>query len=149
MKKRILLCAAFALTLATFADAAPPFPRGKWWRRPEIARQLALTDDQQTRLDASFRSAASELIDLRGETEKLSIALHSELDQPQLNRENLRKLAARLSDVQGKLFERELMMLVDMHSVLSSEQWSRLRTELDRERRPKIDDRGMAPRPRQ
>ena len=52
--------------------------------------------------------------------------------------------AARLSDVQGKLFERELMMLVDMHSVLSNEQWSRLRTELDRERPPRRDDRGIA-----
>lgn len=148
MKKRLLLCAVFALTLATFADAAPPFPRGKWWRRPDMARQLALTDEQQTKLDSIFRSAANELIDLRGETEKLSIALRSELDQPQLNRDNLRKLAARLSDVQGKLFERELMMLVDMHSVLSNEQWSRLRTKLDRERPPKSENRGMA-RPRQ
>lgn len=148
MKKRLLLCAVFALTLATFADAAPPFPRGKWWRRPDMARQLALTDEQQTKLDSIFRSAANELIDLRGETEKLSIALRSELDQPQLNRDNLRKLAVRLSDVQGKLFERELMMLVDMHSVLSNEQWSRLRTELDRERPAKSENRGMA-RPRQ
>ena len=148
MKKRLLVCAAFALTLATFAEAAHPFPRGKWWRRPDLARQLALTEEQQTKLDSIFRSAANELIDLRGETEKLSIAMRSELDQPQLNRDNLRKLAARLSDVQGKLFERELMMLVDMHSVLSSEQWSRLRTELDRERPPKSDDRGMA-RPHQ
>jgi Spy/CpxP family protein refolding chaperone len=144
MKKRLIFCAAFALTLATFADAASPFPRGKWWRRPDFAQQLALTDEQQTKLDSVFHSAANELIDLRGETEKLSIALRSELDQPQLNRENLRKLAARLSDVQGKLFERELMMLVDMRSVLSNEQWSRLRTELDRERPPKSDDRGMA-----
>jgi Spy/CpxP family protein refolding chaperone len=144
MKKRLISYAAFALTLATFADAAPPFPRGKWWRRPDFAQQLALTDEQQTKLDSVFHSAANELIDLRGETEKLSIALRSELDQPQLNRENLRKLAARLSDVQGKLFERELMMLVDMRSVLSNEQWSRLRTELDRERPPKSDDRGMA-----
>ena len=148
MKRRLFLCAAVALTLATLADAAPPFPRGKWWRRPDVARQLALTDEQQTKLDSIFRSAANELIDLRGETEKLSIALRSELDQPQLNRDNLRKLAARLSDVQGNLFERELMMLVDMHSVLSNEQWSRLRTELDRERPPRSDDRGMA-RPHQ
>lgn len=147
MKKRLLLFAVFALTLATFADAAPPFPRGKWWRRPDMARQLALTDEQQTKLDSIFRSAANELIDLRGETEKLSIAMRSELDQPQLNRDNLRKLAVRLSDVQGKLFERELMMLVDMHSVLSNEQWSRLRTELDRER-PQRDERGMPPKPR-
>ncbi len=133
MIKRVLFCAVFALSLALTASAAP-LPPGKWWRRPEFVEQLALTNDQQTRLDMIFRMAANELIDLRADAEKTSIAIRAELDQPQLNRENLRKLAARLSETQGKLFDRELMMLVDMRSVLSNDQWSRLRSELDQPR---------------
>ena len=131
MKRRILLCAALAMTLAAMVGAAP-LPPGKWWRRPEFVQQLALTDDQQSRLDATFRAAANDLIDRRADVEKLSIAIRSELDQPQLSRENLRRLAGRLSDAQGKLFERELMMLVDMRSVLSDAQWNRMRQTLER-----------------
>src|SRR5712691_7594011 len=144
MTKRFLLCAA--LTLAGTLNAAP-LPPGKWWRKPEFVQQLALSDEQQSRLDSIFRSAANDLIDLRGDQQKLSIAIRGELDQPVLNREALRRLAAKLSDAQGKLFERELMMLVDMRSVLSDEQWGRLRAELDRER-PRPQDRAV-PRPRQ
>jgi Spy/CpxP family protein refolding chaperone len=131
--KRFLLCAAVVLTLAMSVSAAP-LPPGKWWRRPEFATNLQLTNDQQVRLDMIFRMAANDLIDLRADAEKTSIAIRSELDQDQLNRENLRKLAAKLSETQGKLFDKELMMLVDMRSVLNNEQWGRLRSELDRPR---------------
>ena len=141
MKRRILLCAALAMTLAAMVGAAP-LPPGKWWRRPEFVQQLALTDEQQSRLDATFRAAANDLIDLRADVEKLSIAIRGELDQPQLSRENLRRLAGRLSDAQGKLFERELMMLVDMRGVLNDDQWARLRAQLDRER-PRMNERQM------
>lgn len=131
--KRFLLCAAVVLTLATSVSAAP-LPPGKWWRRPEFATNLQLTNDQQVRLDMIFRMAANDLIDLRADAEKTSIAIRSELDQQVLNRENLRRLAAKLSETQGKLFDKELMMLVDMRSVLNDEQWGRLRLELDRPR---------------
>jgi hypothetical protein len=131
--KRFLLGAAMVLTLAMSVSAAP-LPPGKWWRRPEFATNLQLTNDQQVHLDLIFRLAANDLIDLRADAEKTSIAIRSELDQPQINRENLRKLAARLSETQGKLFDKELMMLVDMRSVLTDDQWGRLRSELDRPR---------------
>ena len=133
MIKRFLLGAAMVLTLAMSVSAAP-LPPGKWWRRPEFATNLQLTNDQQVHLDLIVRLAANDLIDLRADAEKTSIAIRSELDQPQINRENLRKLAAKLSETQGKLFDKELMMLVDMRSVLSDDQWSRLRSELDRPR---------------
>jgi heavy-metal resistance protein len=144
--KKVLLCAAFALTVASVTGAAP-LPPGKWWRKPEFVQSLSLTDDQQSKLDSVFRNAANELIDLRAEAEKLSIALRSELDQPQLNRDNLHALAVRLSTTQGKLFDRELMMLVDMRGVLNDQQWKTLRSELDRER-PRMNDRDR-PRPRE
>jgi hypothetical protein len=129
LKKRILI----AIAVAAFAASAfAQLPPGKWWRRPEIINQLALTEDQQTRLDSIFRGSASDLIDLRGEVEKQNIALRGELDQPQLNRANIRKIAAQLNEARGHLFERELSMLVDMRAVLSDQQWNHMRAELDR-----------------
>jgi heavy-metal resistance protein len=130
-KPLALIIVAIWLITATASAQMPP---GKWWRRPEITRTLALTSDQQTRLDAIFRTAANELIDQRADVEKLNIALRGELDQPQLNRANLQRLAQRLGEARGKLFEREVMMLVEMRSVLNDDQWQRLRAELDRPR---------------
>jgi Spy/CpxP family protein refolding chaperone len=122
----------FVILLIAAAAAQGQLPPGKWWRRPEIVRQLALTEEQQTRLDQVFRGAANDLIDLRGEVEKQTVALRGEIDQPQLNRANIRSIAARLNEARGRLFEREVMMLVDMRGVLTDPQWNRMRAVLDR-----------------
>src|SRR5512140_1315371 len=102
-RKATLLAALAALMIAVSVSAAELPPR-EWWRNPMIVQRLSISDDQQAKLDDIFRKSASELIDLRAEAEKLSIALHSELDQPQLNRANLMKLAGKLNDAHGRLF---------------------------------------------
>lgn len=128
MKKTLLI----AIVIAAFAASAfAQLPPGKWWRKPEIVANLELTADQQERLDGIFRASAPDLIDLRGAVEKENIALRGELDQPQLNRAKIQQIAARLNEARGRLFQRELAMLVDMRSVLSDQQWNRMRVEID------------------
>ena len=121
---------AIILLLATSAFAQ--VPPGKWWKRMEVIQRLELSDDQQSKLDAIFRGAATDLIDLKADMDKLSIALRSELDQPQLNRAAIRQVAQRLNDARSRRFERELMMFVDMRAVLTDAQWNRMRADLDR-----------------
>jgi hypothetical protein len=131
--KRLLVCAVLAaLSLVPVPSAdAQQMPPGKWWRRPELVRELKLNQEQQDRLDEVFRTHANDLIDTRGEIEKIHIALRGELDRAQLRRTELQRLATQLTTARGRLFERELMMLVDMRGVLQEEQWSKLRRVLD------------------
>jgi hypothetical protein len=130
MRKHIVLFVA-TLLIASVAGAAE-LPPGKWWRNPALAQNLALSGEQQQRLDDIFRASANELIDERAEIEKLAIALRGELDRQQLNRQNLQRIASALTVARGRLFERELMMLADMRGALTDEQWARLRARLDR-----------------
>ncbi|MDQ6802233.1 MAG: periplasmic heavy metal sensor [Acidobacteriota bacterium] len=118
------------------AGAFAQLPPGKWWRRPEIVRTLNLSDEQQDRLESIFRTAATDLIDLKAEVDKSAIALRGELDRPQLDRAAIHRVATRLSDARGKLFDRELTMLVEMRTVLTDPQWNRMRNEIDRVERP-------------
>ena len=134
MIKRLLGCAAVALTIASAVAAGPGMPSGKWWRRPEVVQSLSLSQEQQDRLELIFRTNAPNLIDLRADADKTALALRGELDQTQLNRDNVKKLAQKLSEMQGKLFERELMMLIDMRGVLTDDQWGRLRSRIDHEK---------------
>lgn len=120
----LLVCAAIA--------QAQQFPPGKWWRRPEVIQELQLTASQQERLEEVFRGAANDLIDTKAEVDKLHVAIRAELDRPQLRKAELQRLASQLSAARGRLFERELMMLVDMRSVMSDQQWTRIRNYLDR-----------------
>lgn len=148
MTRRILFAAA--LLACTAFVQAQQLPPGKWWRRPELIQQLQLTADQQERLDEVFRGAANELIDTKADIEKLHVAIRGELDRPQLRKTELQRLATQLSAARGRLFERELMMLVDMRGVLTDQQWTRIRTFLDRvqERRGEGPPNG-GPRPQQ
>ena len=150
--KRIAL-AVLTLALASSAFAQANLPQGKWWRRPEIVQILNLNEEQQDKLETIFRTASSDLIDLRGEVEKQNINLRGDLDQAQLDRAAIRRDAQKLSDARGRLFERELTMLVDMRAVLNEAQWNRMRSGLlDRlgnagPQRPKLN--GQNPRRQQ
>jgi len=128
MRRPALAVLTLLLTVTAFAQVPP----GRWWRRPDIIQRLELTDEQQSRLDAIFRGAATDLIDLKAEMDKQQIALRGELDQPQLNRAAIRQIAVRLNEARSRKFERELMMFVDMRAALTDPQWNRMRVELDR-----------------
>jgi Spy/CpxP family protein refolding chaperone len=132
MRARPLLAAVLVLA-ATIVSAQPqPLPPGKWWQRPEVVQELKLTGEQQDRLDAVFRAAANELIDLKAEADKLQVQLRGELDRTQLRRADIKALATKLGEARARLFERELMMLLDMRAVLNDAQWERLRGHLER-----------------
>ncbi len=130
MKKKLIMPALMLLLSA--GAAFGQLPPGKWWRRPEIVNKLQISVEQQDKLDAVFRASADELIDLRGAVEKANIALRGDLDQTQLNRQNILRNAARLNEARGRLFSRELAMLVDMRAVLTDVQWNGLREQMDR-----------------
>jgi hypothetical protein len=132
MTRRILFAALLMLT-ASLASAQN-LPPGKWWQRPEIVRELQLSNDQQEKLDDIFRAAANGLIDAKGEVEKLEIALRGELDKPQIQRAAVLRIARQLNEARGRRFEQELAMLVDMRTVLNDQQWTKMRNALDRPR---------------
>lgn len=123
-----LILAAF---FATITEAQESLPAGKWWKRPAVVRQLGLTTDQQDKLDSVFLRHANVLIDLRAEIDKRSLALRSELDRPQLDRQAIANLAQLIGDSRSRLFQQELAMLVDMRAVLTAEQWTRVRRVLN------------------
>lgn len=126
-----LSVAVLASFIAGVAEAQESLPAGKWWKRPAVVRQLGLTADQQDRLDQVFLRHASVLIDLRAEIDKRSLALRAELDRQQLDRQAIANLAQQIGESRSRLFQQELLMLVDLRAVLTTEQWTRVRRVLN------------------
>jgi len=146
MTRRVLF-AALLIVAASFASAQN-LPPGKWWQRPEIIRELQLSNEQQEKLDDIFRTAANGLIDAKGDVEKLQISLRGELDRPQIQRAAVLRIAKQLNEARGRLFEQEIGMLVDMRAVLNDQQWTKMRNALDRPR-DMMRDRLQQQRPKQ
>lgn len=142
--KMNVLGAVFAALLAS-AAAAQEMPQGKWWQRPEIVRELALSGEQRERLDTIFRGTAPGLIELRSEAQKKAVELRNQLDRPTLDRESIQRAATEVSEARARLFERELMMLVEMRGVLNQQQWNRFRSNIEKRTMRRPMGPGMGP----
>ncbi len=145
MKATLIGAMLIALVASAGAQDVPQVPPGKWWQRPEIVRDLALTPEQRERLDVIFRDSAPELVEMRNTTEEKSVALRGQIDRPVLDREAIQRAAAEVSEARARLFERELLMLVDMRGVLNQQQWNRFRTNIERRATRRQGPPGMAP----
>ena len=142
---RALMGVAVLVAALSFPAAAQELPPGKWWHRPEVVRSLGLSPQQRTQLDEIVQRTAPELIDLKADVEKKAIVLRGQLDRPSLDRASIQHAAEQVSRARGRLFERELMMLIDMRGVLEDDQWSRFRTFLDRRGARGMGQRGNMP----
>lgn len=142
MKRMLIGALLLAMTIPAAAQEMPP---GKWWQRPEIVRELALTPEQRERLDSIFSDTAPELLALRDSAEAKAAALRAQIDRPVLEREAIQRAALEVSDARARLFERELLMLVDMRGVLNQQQWNRFRTNIERRAVRRQERPGMMP----
>src|SRR5688572_28064954 len=98
MKKTLLiLWLVAAITAISFAQDGA-LPQGKWWRQARVVEELGLTEDQQSRLDSVFRNSATELIDLKADVEKRSLALRNEMEQSQIDRQSIQRAAESLGE---------------------------------------------------
>lgn len=123
--------AGLMLSTTLLAQGSTNMPHGRWWKRPEVAQRLKLSAEQQSRLDAIAREAGSQLIDLRASLEKGNLDLREELDRAQPVRAEVQKAATRVSDARARIFDREVLLLLDMRAAITEEQWKQLRSALD------------------
>lgn len=111
----------------------PPFGEnqrrdGKWWSDPFWVRKLALTTDQQHRIEDIFQQFRLKLIDLRAALEKQEAIMDPLLaaDHPQ----EARVLAQidHIADARADLEKANARMLWGFRQLLSPEQWRDLQS---------------------
>jgi len=147
MQIRILLLSALLGTSCTLvAQGAPPAaPRspearkfstrivlkgdmGKWWRDPEIAKKLQLTDGQIQQLDQTFVDHRLKLIDYGAEMEKQDLKLQTLLDADAPNEGQIGSQVDLVLAARGKLEREYTFMNLDLRKVLSLDQWRQLKS---------------------
>src|SRR4051812_32726458 len=104
-------------------------PPGMWWKSPEIAQKLALTADQQKRMDDIFQQSRLQLIDLKANVEKQETILEPMLSA---NPPDTNKVLAQIDHVasaRAELEKANARMLLGIRGVLSADQWTKLQAE--------------------
>jgi Spy/CpxP family protein refolding chaperone len=135
----VLVTLAILAPMTALAQEHVMMPKGRWWKVPELARQLDLTAEQQSRLDAVFAARSKELIDLKAAADKAAIDLRLQLEDADSDSASVLSQASELGDARALLFRKEIEMLVEMRAELNGEQWKKLRTAIGQ----RMQQRGM------
>jgi Spy/CpxP family protein refolding chaperone len=104
-------------------------PPGMWWHNPDLIQKLALTPDQQKRMDDILQQSRLQLVDLRANVEKQELLMGPMLAA---NPPDTNKVLAQIdhtAQARAELEKANAKMLLGIRNVLTPDQWSKLQTE--------------------
>lgn len=131
---------ALAWPLAASAQM-PEVPPGKWWKRPRVVESLALTPEQQEKLEATFSKNRRAFIDLKADVEKRQLDLEELLAKKGTDSKKIADATDALEQARGRLNKARTMMIVEMKATLTDEQWKKILDARDQWRREGSEDR--------
>ena len=138
---KILIRSAAVVALVTLAGAPVLAQRGKWWQDEQFRRELALTAEQSTRLEAIFQKTQPTL---RERMQSLNRA-EEELDRliEKGDDASVLEYVGIVEAARAELNKTRTMMLLRMRRTLTADQWAKF-TALAEERNNR--DRGRRQR---
>ena len=133
-KRLVLLVAASTLLWAQQGpgprsgppSGGHPGPGGKWWDNPEMVRRLAITPDQQKKMDDVLQQSRLKLIDLHATLEKEEVMLEGLMKGPQLDDAKILPSVDRIAQARAELEKANARLMLGIRHVLTPEQWVKL-----------------------
>jgi hypothetical protein len=169
MKRAVFVAVLMLINVVAVAQAPaptpPPAPRppmpgldmgmfhppaaltSEWWKDPEVALELHLTDAQIKTLQQASVNAKLSAIDAGANGLKSFVQLQSLLDADQVDQAAYSQQLDTLAAAANKLIKEFGAMALTARKTLSAEQWHKLEA-LRAARRPPGPERPMAPHPR-
>jgi Spy/CpxP family protein refolding chaperone len=139
MSRKLFTCLAlslFALTWATPADAQ----RFRWWKDEDFTRELALSPDQSSRIEAVFQAAQPELRAQHRAVSKLEDELSKLVQEARVEESEVEHFVGKVESARADLAKTRMMMIYRIRRILTTDQHTKLQSLLERrekERRSK------------
>jgi periplasmic protein CpxP/Spy len=114
---------------------APPMERsfraggpGRWWDNPNVAQQVGISDDQKKKMDDIFQQHKLQLIDLKAALEKQETILQPLIEADQPDETKILSQIDSIAQARAELEKANARMLFGIRTVLTADQWKKLRT---------------------
>lgn len=121
---------------------------GKWWKNPELAKSLGLTDDQINKMEKIFQDSRLKLIDLHATLQKQEALLQPMIEADHPDEDRVLSQIDQVAQARAELEKANARMLLDIRNVLTPDQWKKLREERAMRRERPIRQRGERQRMR-
>ena len=109
-------------------------PRGKWWKMPEVANKLALTEEEKEKLDTMYLGHRQQMIDLHGQVEKERLELEQLLDSSTFNATACMDRFKKVQEAQSNLATERFRFLVQAREMLGLDRFQQLKAEVRQHR---------------
>lgn len=99
---------------------------GQWWRNPEVAQRIGLTDQQTQQLDKISQDARLKMIDLRANLERQQVILGPMLQAYHPDEAQVLAQVDKVSQARAAMSKARIQTMLATRNVLSEEQWKKL-----------------------
>lgn len=112
----------------------PPLERsfrggpGRWWDNPNIAQQVGITDDQKKKMDDIYQQHKLQLIDLKAAVEKQEAIMEPLIQADQPDEAKILSQIDAIAQARAELEKANARMLLGIRTLLTPDQWKKLRT---------------------
>ncbi|MFI5182033.1 MAG: Spy/CpxP family protein refolding chaperone [Thermoanaerobaculia bacterium] len=122
----VTLFSAVILMSGVAAAQMPEVPPGKWWKRPAVVQSLALSAEQQDKLDQILQKNRREFVDLKADVEKKQLDVEDLMAKKDSDPKKVASAVDLLEGSRAKLRKAMSMMVLEMRGVLNDTQWKQL-----------------------
>jgi Spy/CpxP family protein refolding chaperone len=102
-------------------------PSGKWWKDPDIVKQLNLTSGEVKKLDKLFVQTRRRLIDLKNRVEKEQFEYQTLMESPKLDESAVNRQLVKLEDARSDLNAERSRFLVGVRKILGRDRFQKLK----------------------
>lgn len=102
-------------------------PMGEWWRNPELAQKVGLSDQQTQQLDKISYESQMKMIDLRATLEKERLTLGQMLQADHPNEDAVLGQVDKVSQARAAIERARVQRMLAIRNVLTVEQWKKLK----------------------
>jgi Spy/CpxP family protein refolding chaperone len=105
-------------------------PMGEWWKNPELAQKVGLSDEQTQQLDKISYESRLKMIDLRATLEKEQLMLGRQLQADHPNEDEALGQVDKVSQARAAVERARVQTMLSTRNVLTVEQWKKLQTSM-------------------
>jgi Spy/CpxP family protein refolding chaperone len=126
MPKRVCAGVLIVIFLLATAVMAQQGPQGRWWKDPQTAKKLNLTQGEINRLESAWQKSRTKMIKLKSEVESEQFRLQTLLEKPKLDEKAVRNQNRKLENARSKLADERTLFVVKVRKIIGHERFQRL-----------------------
>ena len=101
-------------------------PRGKWWRMPEVAKELNINSDEQAKFDDLYFKYRNQKIDLKSTVEKEQLELERIIEKEKFDESACRDQFQKVIKAKNKVSIERFNFLIEVRKLLGYERFQQL-----------------------